>query len=251
MLKEGEVKVGEVTEDLLPNYGKRLLYIKRKEKHCVGSFTYIIDTMYSLRQKVVWFALTSRIVVLLAQSVFNAMIPDHDADDVFRRPMAPTTEENLLDRLLDVLFGGLERYSFEYLLQKKHLILSLGLKPDDEKKEPFSLNHRMTSNMFVFVVHVIFLTFFCMAFVHIQVTTRMICSASPVPYWFAGYLINYQLKSDSSRKTNNGKLLVSSQLKKLKVRRSKTVVSKEHSLSIESLDNMNSTALFCNFLPWT
>lgn len=167
-----------------------------------------------------------------------------------------------------------------YFLQNKHILLNLGLKLGDKTERSDELHSKMPANMFVFVVHVVFLTIFCMAFVHIQVATRMICSASPVPYWFAGYMLNYRLKSGSSNKTRDPKTLVTSQLKKLQARRSKYGVYKESSLSIELLDNMNSkwqvillshtpnsqgkwvllyfslyaligTVLFSNFLPWT
>ncbi|KAK7099027.1 GPI mannosyltransferase 2-like [Littorina saxatilis] len=41
----------------------------------------------------------------------------------------------------------------------------------------------------VYVLHLFFLTVFGCLFMHIQVVTRFLCSASPVIYWFAAYLL--------------------------------------------------------------
>ncbi|KAB0797766.1 hypothetical protein PPYR_08759 [Photinus pyralis] len=51
--------------------------------------------------------------------------------------------------------------------------------------------------MFVFIVHETFLIIFCVFCIHVQVTTRMLCSASPVLYWFAAYSFKYIKEHDS------------------------------------------------------
>ncbi|KAF5298333.1 hypothetical protein FQR65_LT01111 [Abscondita terminalis] len=60
------------------------------------------------------------------------------------------------------------------------------------------LNTKIKSNnayifkpsMFVFVVHGMLLVLFCFFCVHVQITTRMLCSASPLIYWFCAIIFN-------------------------------------------------------------
>ena len=40
----------------------------------------------------------------------------------------------------------------------------------------------------VYIVHATFLSLFSLLFVHVQVSTRMILSATPVPYWIAALI---------------------------------------------------------------
>lgn len=164
--------------------------------------------------------------------------------------------------------------SIVYLKQHRSLVLHIGFIPGKIHENQINPDI-MSQNMFVFVIHAFSLAVFCMAFVHIQVATRMICSASPVPYWFASYLLIYKKKKGSNGKPSAAAKLISSRLKKLSDKRT------EQSHSLEILDNMNSrwrvllvslppsdkagkiiltysylyaivgTALFSNFLPWT
>lgn len=83
----------------------------------------------------------------------------------------------------------------------------------------------------VFVIHAFVLCTFCLLFVHIQVSTRMLCSASPVLYWYcAVYLDASSLKSLYWTYQSKSELLV-----------------KVYFLSYYIIG----TVLFCNFLPWT
>lgn len=45
-------------------------------------------------------------------------------------------------------------------------------------------------NVFVYVVHILSLAVFCVLFVHIEVSTRLLASASPLLYWICSYRMN-------------------------------------------------------------
>lgn len=85
----------------------------------------------------------------------------------------------------------------------------------------------------VFVVHALFLSIFCILCIHIQVSTRMICSASPLFYW---YCIHYF----ESKKIN----IV--QLDWNNLTRMQLIIVLYFSTYF-----IIGTVMFCNFLPWT
>ncbi|KYN23089.1 PREDICTED: GPI mannosyltransferase 2 [Trachymyrmex cornetzi] len=71
--------------------------------------------MYAPRKKVLWFAITTRIVILTLQVIFNVLIPDHQAD-AFKRPLDSAEKISLCDQIINFLFNGLTRWDGEYFL---------------------------------------------------------------------------------------------------------------------------------------
>ncbi|XP_067004864.2 GPI mannosyltransferase 2 [Anabrus simplex] len=92
-------------------------------------------------------------------------------------------------------------YSYRFLKYNLNVCLTLGLtnqKLDKRRIEDFIFS----TDTFVYVAHVVFLTIFSVLFINIQVTTRLISSASPVLYWFVAslYTVENSGASQSLRK---------------------------------------------------
>ncbi|XP_011163568.1 GPI mannosyltransferase 2 [Solenopsis invicta] len=71
--------------------------------------------MYAPRKKVLWFAIVTRITILILQIIFNVLIPDHQAD-AFKRPLDSAEKVFFQDRIIYFLFNGLTRWDGEYFL---------------------------------------------------------------------------------------------------------------------------------------
>nr|XP_003701857.2 PREDICTED: GPI mannosyltransferase 2 [Megachile rotundata] len=71
--------------------------------------------MYSPQRKILWFAIISRIVVLIFQFIFNILCPDHDAD-AFKGPISNSEQVSLCDNIITLLFSGLSRWDGEYFI---------------------------------------------------------------------------------------------------------------------------------------
>jgi GPI mannosyltransferase 2 len=100
-------------------------------------------------------------------------------------------------------------------------------------------------NQFVFIAHAVVLTLFCILFVHIQVTTRILASSNPMLYFFCA---NYFCKPSAPHKKNDDQAK-QEQLNIFDIKRldwtQKLIVY--YFLGYYSLG----TILFSNFLPWT
>lgn len=73
--------------------------------------------------------------------------------------------------------------SYHYLQEHWEYAARLGLFRVSKKQ--FKIMRPYDRLALVFVVHAILLTLFSLFFVHVQVTTRLLCAASPVLYWYA------------------------------------------------------------------
>lgn len=95
-------------------------------------------------------------------------------------------------------------------------------------------NENFRIDMFPFVVHAVFLTVFNVLTINVQVTTRILCSASPVLYWYCAYLFRNVPSDDFS-------FLWQWRCEK------KQILMKLYFISYFFVG----TVMFCNFLPWT
>lgn len=71
--------------------------------------------MYGPRKKVWWFAISTRLIIIVLQFVFNCLCPDHNAD-AFRGPRNPREKNSLFDNLITSFFGGLVRWDAQYFI---------------------------------------------------------------------------------------------------------------------------------------
>lgn len=101
-------------------------------------------------------------------------------------------------------------------------------------------------NQFVFVAHAVVVTFFCLFCIHVQVTTRLLASSTPMLYFFCA---NYFVKPSAPHKKNDDKVKQQETVNLFDFKRlnwtQKIIVY--YFLGYFSLG----TILFSNFLPWT
>lgn len=71
--------------------------------------------MYTPRQKILWFAFSSRVFILFLQAVANALVPDHDAN-VFISPEDPTLRKTKGDVIVNIVLGGIKRWDAQYFI---------------------------------------------------------------------------------------------------------------------------------------
>lgn len=101
-------------------------------------------------------------------------------------------------------------------------------------------------NQFVFIVHAVVLCIFCVLFIHVQVTTRLLCSSNPMVYFFCA---NYFMIPNVSHKKNDDKSISDVPVNVFDIKRLNWTqrIIIYYFLGYYSLG----TILFSNFLPWT
>ncbi|XP_045401814.1 GPI mannosyltransferase 2 isoform X5 [Lemur catta] len=119
------------------------------------------------RKEVLRFAISCRVLTLMLQAIFNAIIPDHHAEAFCPPRLAPSGS---MDQLVEGLLGGLSRWDAEHFL--------------------FIAEHG--PQVFVYLVHAAVLLLFGSLCMHVQVLTRFLGSSTPVVYWFPAHLLQDQ-----------------------------------------------------------
>ncbi|KAL0125434.1 hypothetical protein PUN28_004511 [Cardiocondyla obscurior] len=138
----------------------------------------------------------------------------------------------------------------EFTYQYKDKLYLLGFFDCETKNKSTVERKKYPLNMFVFVIHGLFLTIFCLCFVHIQVSTRLLFSATPLPYWYCAlimshkYIDNINLQYESNvNACSKWKVFFLSQ--KQYTLQDKLVLSYFIGYAIVGC------FMFSNFLPWT
>lgn len=96
-------------------------------------------------------------------------------------------------------------------------------------------NKFLPKRVFVFVVHALFLTIFNFLCIHVQVSTRILCSASPVLYWYCAFIFKDVPVNNLFTFRNYVRLNALQKFVKYYF----------------IVYFIVGTILFCNFLPWT
>lgn len=116
---------------------------------------------------------------------------------------------------------------FKYLYPRRKVLLTQGLKGVSKFESD--------SKIFPYVVHLCVLLLVCLFFVHIQVNTRLLCSSSPLIYWYFAVIIDLKTRNEIEFSNKNTvKLLFSSQF-----------------LYYCLAYHLIGILLFSNFFPWT
>lgn len=101
----------------------------------------------------------------------------------------------------------------------------------DERSEKF-----LPKGAFVFIAHALFLAVFNFLCIHVQVSTRILCSASPVLYWYCAFILKNVPMSEFFKFRKSLVRLNTLQM-----------FVKYYFVSYFFVG----IVLFCNFLPWT
>lgn len=183
-------------------------------------------------------------------------------------------------------------HAYRFVKQHPHLCYTFGLWEDEFYTDPkvtekfkFQMKQnkmKFAPGMFVYVVHVVFLTVFCTLCIHVQVTTRIITSASPILYWFTAYhfiKIPVFVEKEEEEEIVGGRKSVRFASRLCRISTNKQANALEE--GVDSLENLQSrwkvfiltdpapsreakliqyyyllyiilgSALFSNFFPWT
>lgn len=132
--------------------------------------------------------------------------------------------------------------SFKYFINNQAYCWRLGI--FNLKNSVMRVTTVADQNIFVFVAHAVAFTIFCILFVHIQVTTRLLASSNPMLYFFCA---NYFMTLSASHKKHDKQQETPVNIFDIKRLNWTQKLIVYYFLGYYSLG----TILFSNFLPWT
>lgn len=125
--------------------------------------------------------------------------------------------------LASPILGMIFYHSIQFIMNNSGIVMRLGL------------THRFkNANQFVYIVHALAIAIFCLLYVHIQVSTRMLASSSPYIYWICAQYFLSENHKNSSKAFLQPKSFI-------------TKCIKAWFLGYFLIG----TVLFSNYLPWT
>lgn len=141
------------------------------------------------------------------------------------------------------------RCIIEYFIENKYQLYRLKFLKT-KKYEKITRLKRYPVQMFPFIIHGLFLTIFCILFVHIQISTRLLGSASPLMYWFCATIMSHRIKSNDRESYENKENMFSRWRTFIMTQREYT--KRDKLILIYFLGyTVVGTFMYSNFLPWT
>lgn len=136
--------------------------------------------------------------------------------------------------------------TFDYYLENKNTLFMFKFYRNDNRGNRNMKLKKYTNDMLPFVIHGLFLTIFCILFVHIQVSTRLLASASPILYWHCAILMSKRHRDNfDDYKNLNSRWKVFFMTQKRYTKSDKLILIYFLGYTVVG------TFMFSNFLPWT
>jgi len=138
----------------------------------------------------------------------------------------------------------------EFVCEYRDELYLLGFFDNKSKSESAIKVKKYPLNMFVFVVHGLFLTIFCLFFVHIQVSTRLLASATPLPYWYCASIMSHKCVDHSDLQYESDENMCS-KWKVFFLSQKRYTLQDKFVLFYFIGYTIVGCFMFSNFLPWT
>ncbi|KYQ50606.1 GPI mannosyltransferase 2 [Trachymyrmex zeteki] len=188
-------------------------------------------------------------VHILQYAVENNLILAGKTDSIWCNASVPLAYSYVQKTYWNI--GFLRYYQFKQIPNfiRDELYL-LGFFDSKAKSENIVKVKKYPSSMFVFVVHGLFLTIFCLFFVHIQVSTRLLASATPLIYWYCALTMSHKCTNHTDLQYESDENMCSKWKVFLLYKKQYTLQDKFILFYFIGYTIVG-CFMFSNFLPWT